>query len=115
MKCSECEKCEECRTKVNLRSFRGHCVPIPRSEPTPEIKIMKFYYDGELIRTSKTKVYTHTVVAPSKMGARNKWVCYGCRSSRTGANRLLKEMRKSYRDNLRRLIGMRVVELEKRS
>ena len=108
MKCSECEKYEECRTTVNLRSSRGHCVPIPRSEPTPEIKIMKFYYDGELIRTSKTKVYTHAVVAPSKIGARNKWVCYG-------ANRLLKEMRKSYRDNPRRLIGMRVVELKKRS
>ena len=25
---------------------------------------MKFYFDGELIRTSKTKRYTHAVVAP---------------------------------------------------
>ena len=115
MKCSECEKYEECRATVNLRSFRGHCVPIPKSEPASETKIMKFYYDGELIRTSKTKAYTHAVVAPSKLGARNKWLCYGCRSSQTGANRLLKEMRKFYRDNPKRLIGMRVVELEERS
>ena len=42
---------------------------------------MKFYFDGELIRTSKAHRYTHAVVLPTKPGATNKWDVLGCRAS----------------------------------
>lgn len=42
---------------------------------------MKFYFDGELIRTSKAHHYTHAVVLPTKPGATNKWDAVGCRAS----------------------------------
>lgn len=38
---------------------------------------MKFYFDGELIRTSKAHRYTHAVVLPTKPGATNKWDVLG--------------------------------------
>ena len=50
---------------------------------------MKFYFDGELIRTSKTHRYTHAVVLPTKPGATNKWDAVGCRASLKSAQALL--------------------------
>lgn len=58
---------------------------------------MKFYYDGELIRTSKTHTYTHAVVAPADPKAENRWVVFGCRSSLAGAEQLLAETRRVWR------------------
>lgn len=75
---------------------------------------MKFYYKGELIRSSNTHIYTHAVVAPSRPEATNRWLCYGCRSSRTGANNLLNEMKKRYKNSPERIAAMRVVELEQK-
>lgn len=57
---------------------------------------MKFYYDGELIRTSKTHTYTHAVVAPADPESSNRWVVFGCRSSLAGAEQLLAETRRLY-------------------
>lgn len=52
---------------------------------------MKFYFDGELIRTSKTHRYTHAVVLPTKPGATNKWDAVGCRASLISIHALLAE------------------------
>lgn len=77
--------------------------------------MMKFYYDGELIRTSKTHDYTHAVVLPSKPGAINKWVALGCRSSLAGAQALLAERRRHYaKYDPDKAAALRVVPLEKR-
>lgn len=45
---------------------------------------MKFYFDGELIRTSKTHRYTHAVVLPTKPGATNKWDAVTMPTTQTG-------------------------------
>lgn len=42
---------------------------------------MKFYFDGELIRTSKAHNYTHAVVSPARPEAVNSWLVYGCRAT----------------------------------
>ena len=46
---------------------------------------MKFYYDGQLIRTSKTHHYTHACVA---QGSDGKWCCISCSSSKAGAEKV---------------------------
>lgn len=77
--------------------------------------MMKFYYDGELIRTSKSHNYTHAVVLPRKPGAINKWVTLGCRSSLAGAQALLAERRRHYaKYDPDKAAALRVVSLEKR-
>ena len=49
---------------------------------------MKFYYNGKLIRTSKTHVYNWAIIDPTDGGV------YACRRDRSGAeseyNRLLR-------------------------
>lgn len=77
---------------------------------------MKFYYDGELIRTSKTHNYTHAVVAPARWPeAKNKWVTYGCRTGLQGAQALLNDTKRrmgAYNKKTAELL--RIVELEAR-
>ena len=70
---------------------------------------MKFYYDGELIRTSKTHTYTHAVVAPAAPQLMNRWVVFGCRSSLEGAEKLLAETRRLCQKNG---AAIRIVPLE---
>lgn len=43
---------------------------------------MKFYYNGELIRTSKTHVYTHAVIT-------TEGKCAGCRNSKEAAESII--------------------------
>lgn len=45
---------------------------------------MKFYYNGQLIRTSKNHHYTHAVVKVTEKGV----ICYGCSSTEKGAEKL---------------------------
>ena len=47
---------------------------------------MKFFYNGQLLRTSKTKEYTHAVVREKENGT---YVLWGCASSYDGASRAL--------------------------
>ena len=76
---------------------------------------MKFYFDGELIRTSKTHRYTHAVVLPTKPGATNKWDAVGCRASLKSAQALLaQERRRIAKYNQKTADALRVVELEAR-
>lgn len=76
---------------------------------------MKFYFDGELIRTSKTHRYTHAVVLPTKPGATNKWGVLGCRASLANAKALLaQERRRIAKYNQEKADALRVVELEAR-
>ena len=76
---------------------------------------MKFYYDGELIRTSKTHNYTHAVVAPAEPGAKNRWVTYGCRTGLPGAQALLNDtMKRVGAYNKKTAELLRIVELEAR-
>ena len=46
---------------------------------------MKFYYQGQLIRTSKTHHYTHAVIKRTENG----WIPYGCSSSYKGAEKMM--------------------------
>lgn len=74
---------------------------------------MKFYFDGELIRTSKTNHYTHAVVIPTKPGATNKWDALGCRSSLESAKALLtQERRRIAKYNPEKAHALRAVALE---
>lgn len=76
---------------------------------------MKFYYDGELIRTSKTHNYTHAVVAPARPEAKNRWVTYGCRTGLQGAQALLNDTKRrvgAYNQEAAK--ALRIVELEAR-
>lgn len=76
---------------------------------------MKFYFDGELIRTSKTHRYTHAVVLPTEPGATNKWDVLGCRASLANAKALLaQEQRRIAKYNPEKAAELRVVELEAR-
>ena len=45
---------------------------------------MKFYYDGQLIRTSKTHIYTHACIRKGENG----YICLGCSSTRAGAEKV---------------------------
>lgn len=77
---------------------------------------MKFYFDGELIRTSKTHHYTHAVVAPANPEAKNKWLTYGCRASLASAQALLdQERRRIAKYNPEKAAALRLVELEERA
>lgn len=53
---------------------------------------MKFYYNGKLIRTSKTNVYTHAVLAPE-----GKTIA--CSSSREGAEKAIRREASRYEVN----------------
>ena len=76
---------------------------------------MKFYFDGELIRTSKAHRYTHAVVLPTNPGATNKWDVLGCRASLANAKALLaQEHRRIAKYNPEKAAELRVVELEAR-
>ena len=76
---------------------------------------MKFYFDGELIRASKTHRYTHAVVIQTKPGATNKWDTLGCRASLASAQALLaQERRRIAKYNQKTADALRVVELEAR-
>lgn len=76
---------------------------------------MKFYFDGELIRTSKTHRYTHAVVLPTNPGATNKWDVLGCRASLANAKALMaQERRRIAKYNQEKADALRVVELEAR-
>lgn len=48
---------------------------------------MKFYYDGQLIRTSKTHIYTHACIKKGENG----YICLGCSSTRAGAEKVKKD------------------------
>ena len=77
---------------------------------------MKFYYDGELIRTSKTHHYTRAVVTRTKPGATNKWDALGCRASLENAKALLaQERRRIAKYNPELAAALRLVELEERA
>lgn len=76
---------------------------------------MKFYFDGELIRTSKAHHYTHAVVLPTKPGATNKWDAVGCRATLKSAQALLaQEQRRIAKYNPEKAAELRVVALEAR-
>lgn len=76
---------------------------------------MKFYFDGELIRTSKTRNYTHAVVSPARPEATNGWLVYGCRASLASAQALLaQERRRIAKYNQKTAAALRVVALEAR-
>lgn len=76
---------------------------------------MKFYFDGELIRTSKAHRYTHAIVLPTKPGATNKWDAVGCRATLKSAQALLaQEQRRIAKYNPEKAAELRVVELEAR-
>lgn len=76
---------------------------------------MKFYFDGELIRTSKTHNYTHAVVSPARPEAVNSWLVYGCRTTMKSAQALLaQEQRRIAKYNPEKAAELRVVELEAR-
>lgn len=45
---------------------------------------MKYYYNNTLIRTSKTHKYTHAVINEVD----GKVICYGCSSSKAGAEKI---------------------------
>ena len=77
---------------------------------------MKFYFDGELIRTSKAHHYTHAVVLPTKPGATNKWDALGCRASLASTQALLaQERRRIAKYNLEKAAALRLVELEEKA
>lgn len=50
---------------------------------------MKYYYKGQLIRTSKTHHYTHACLSISEDG---KYICQGCSSTKAGAEKVKKEV-----------------------
>ena len=76
---------------------------------------MKFYFDGELIRTSKAHNYTHAVVSPARPEAVNSWLVYGCRATLKSAQALLaQERRRIAKYNQKTADALRVVELEAR-
>ena len=76
---------------------------------------MKFYFDGELIRTSKAHNYTHAVVSPARPEAVNSWLVYGCRATLKSAQALLEqEQRRIAKYNPEKADALRVVELEAR-
>ena len=56
---------------------------------------MRYYYNGQLIRTSKTHHYTHAVIIRKE----DKVICYGCSSSEKGAEKLMNDLQifRSYR------------------
>lgn len=56
---------------------------------------MKFYYNGELIRTSKNHVYTHAVINITN-GA-----CQGCRSGKDKAEALISSEIARYEQNIK--------------
>lgn len=68
---------------------------------------MKFYYNGQLLRTSKTHDYTHAVIREDEEGHYRLW---GCASTYSGAAKALNEANRAYRGSLE----FRIVELEKR-
>ena len=49
---------------------------------------MKFYYNGQLIRTSKTHHYTHACISIKD----GKYICQGCSSTRAGAEKVKNEV-----------------------
>lgn len=51
---------------------------------------MKFYYEGQLIRTSKTHHYTHACINRNKTDD-GKFEVYGCSASRAGAEKPKRE------------------------
>ena len=76
---------------------------------------MKFYFDGELIRTSKAHNYTHAVVSPARPGAVNSWLVYGSLATLKSAQALLaQEQRRIAKYNPEKAAELRVVELETR-
>ena len=48
------------------------------------VKDMKFYYNGQKIRESKTRHYTHACVKANELGG---YWCYGCSTTRQGAEK----------------------------
>lgn len=55
---------------------------------------MKFYYNGQVIRTSKTHVYTHAVINT------NTGECKGCRSNRKGAEQIISSEISAQKSNI---------------
>lgn len=53
---------------------------------------MNFYYEGQLIRSSKNHHYAYACVI--KVG--EKWHCLGCSSSKAGAERVKKDKIREY-------------------
>lgn len=51
---------------------------------------MKYYYDGQLIRTSKTHHYAYACVRKNAEG--NGWECLGCSATRKGAEKVKNEI-----------------------
>lgn len=50
---------------------------------------MKFYYNGKLVRSSKTREYKYAVVRETADG---KIVVWGCSSTREGAEKMYRDM-----------------------
>jgi hypothetical protein len=57
---------------------------------------MKYYYEGQLIRTSKTHHYTHACVAKKD----EKWVTLGCSGTKAGAEKVKNEKINSYLNSI---------------
>lgn len=83
---------------------------------------MKFYYNGQLIRTSKTHHYTHACVEISEKGIR----CIGCSSTKQGAERVKAEkvariakwrhpLSEADQKTADRIMGWQIVEIEERA
>lgn len=60
---------------------------------------MKFYYNGVLIRTSKTHSYTHAVIGNLK--ADGKYELWGCRSNREAAQQIIDSRISMMRNNIK--------------
>ena len=57
---------------------------------------MKFYYDGQLIRTSKTHVYAYACIKKGESG----YECLGCSSTRAGAEKVKNDKIKEFESGI---------------
>lgn len=60
---------------------------------------MKFYYDGQIIRTSKTHHYTHACINKNK-DDNGKHQCYGCSATRKGAEKIKQDILRRYQTQI---------------
>lgn len=60
-----------------------------RTTVSKEDMDMRFYYNGQLIRTSKNHHYTYACISIGKDG---KYICQGCSSTKAGAEKVKKEV-----------------------
>lgn len=50
---------------------------------------MKYFYKGQLVRTSKNHHYTHAIIRHNEDGT---FTCMGCSSSKAGAEKMMNQL-----------------------